>query len=261
MIHCPNCLKILFSINALQIHLKRSHNINTRHGSFSPFSCSEPKCGRRYSSWKSFRQHLIKFHLVRISCKTHVDPLYCKSQTPSTSKIYADSLYCKTQTPSTSKTYIDSLHYKTQTSSTENMISSDIHDNDNALLDKIYISNLSTSPPNFSLNIDDLKKQIKYNAMSFIKEMYAIPNIPRNHVQVLVDKVNELVSLNVSRVRDFVKSQLASKNLLASAMIIVDNYLEVLQNSFDGLSSEFLRLKEIKEDGSSVEPKEIIVGD
>jgi hypothetical protein len=61
---CQHCYYIMHSKLRLIKHLSNHHK-----GSFK-FKCNAPYCGKKYSTWASFKQHVSSKHSTRLSFVT-----------------------------------------------------------------------------------------------------------------------------------------------------------------------------------------------
>lgn len=74
MPHCTECDHLTPSIQALQIHNTIAHNLSNS----AVFRCKENDCSRDFSTWKTFKKHLLLVHSCFLSSPSQ--ERYCRDR-------------------------------------------------------------------------------------------------------------------------------------------------------------------------------------
>ena len=143
---CSVCKIDFASVDALYLHLKIRERINEN----AEFKCQERNCWRDFANWKTFRKHLIQNHKYPV----YVHPSSNKSDLSSISIEDVESVV----SPVITDNRIDDRNGGVS-------VDSDISD---------------------ALTVQFLKESVRNSLMTFISKLYADPNLPRKHIQLLM---------------------------------------------------------------------------
>lgn len=183
----------------------------------------EKNCWRDFANWKTFRRHLIQNHKY---------PVYVH--------------------PSSNKSDLSSIPIE----DVESVVSSVITDN------KIDDRNGGVSVESDisdALTIQLLKESVRNSLMTFVSKLYADPNLPRKHIQLIVDDLYEFLSDITTNLKSFLLNivKRIESNKLKNE---VDEVLRVVIEPFQDISSEYHRLKIFQEMGFYIPPESCIIG-
>ncbi|XP_034231512.1 uncharacterized protein LOC117639746 [Thrips palmi] len=233
---CTECKTETLSIQRLELHLQMNHQIFISHG-FRSFNCSDGDCGRDFINWKTYRNHLIRDHKVPLS----VHDVSNVSGEPPPKK-------CKLSTSDTSNC---SNVFNIPCSSVS--LSGECNNED---LFQDTPANSYESP-----DINSLKEPIRGMSNQFLNALYSNKSIPRSYIQTIVSEVSVFLGNSLKCVSGAVQTELNLAGVSSQTCSNVASYLNVLENPFRGLDSDYLRLQNFKKDPTWVDPEDVLIGD
>ncbi|XP_034238065.1 uncharacterized protein LOC117643328 [Thrips palmi] len=124
-----------------------------------------------------------------------------------------------------------------------------------------FIELESSATNNSSPAIPNVTESLKGASNQFLNKLYSYKGIPRNFVQTIVSEVTELIGNSVSSVKKAIQLELHGTGVSPVTLSNVNKYLDVLQNPFRGLDSDYLRLKNFKQAPTWVDPEDLVIGD
>lgn len=105
------------------------------------------------------------------------------------------------------------------------------------------------------IDINCFLESIKQQARVFVAKMYAKESLPRSMVQVIIDEFSNFLSGGfVDVLQKRIKLKLMSCNVDQDYIRDTDNMFNCLQNPFEFLSSEYFRLKDMKNSEHFIPP-------
>ncbi|KYN30159.1 hypothetical protein ALC57_00385 [Trachymyrmex cornetzi] len=230
---CFICGIELYTINQLHRHFKLIHKLDDNH---NVFKCAEVACYQQCSNWTVFRRYLNKFHIFA------------------------------TQNSSVPLEVISSSF---PLSNDESVHKIPFNYSNVPFYDNSYVSNEFNKDENFSLSTHDFHSKFPINQFFF-------KDVIRTHVSTLIGKLNsqpssrKMVQNYIEDTTDFlctvvsllctdITTILHDQNVNSNIVDKICSKLGVLKNPFEGLHSEYLRLKFLKKLGFYTAPKEYII--
>lgn len=211
-ITCFLCSKEFGAIKTVILHFKVSHCLTVG----DVIQCKQDKsCRRKFDSFRSFKQHLIRKHRILKQCTSAFSP---------------DMKVQKCN------------EYESDTFSTSDSIP-------NSNIAETMIYNCTT---------EDIIESIEHQCASFCAKLYANPLIPRSQVQFVLENVTELLSNGFGSL--FTKMMKSENGGNISNTDINIKMISMLENAFQNLSSDKLRLRYFGNNNYFIPPIPYYVG-
>lgn len=217
---CSICKSNFASVNALYLHLKIQERVNEN----TVFKCQEMNCWRDFANWKTFRKHLIRNHKY---------PIYVPNQ--------ALSGICN-------KANLSGI----SSCNEEIAVSPTISDSGN-----IDLSNISDNKDIGTIHF--LKENVRNSLITCASKLYAEPNLPRNHIQFIIDDFHELLSDIMTNLKLVLCNSLKGTDC-ENIKNAVDKALTAVTEPFQDICSEYHRLKIFQEMGYYIPPQSYVIG-
>ncbi|KAJ8686072.1 hypothetical protein QAD02_021866 [Eretmocerus hayati] len=222
MPRCTECMISFTSVERLHLHYKINHDLKK----LTSFRCKESNCYRDYSSWGSFKVHLIRDHFHEDkylkNCQTRCvagNVRVSVTQIPGIVNNFEPSIIVQTRAPVTSKIQekeSDSLpitakcqqskDLEVSTSSLNLEDSETNRDLNDASSDKNRSNELESldrkSFGKLESLLQSISDKVKDLLLEICTELYADPNLPRKHVRKSVESMECLVKSIVEGFKD-----------------------------------------------------------
>lgn len=104
-----------------------------------------------------------------------------------------------------------------------------------------------------------LNESVRNNLLTFISKLYANPNLPRNHIQLVIDDFHQLLSEAMGNLKPLLFNILM-ENISKDVKEKVEKVLTVLTEPFQDVYSEYHRLKIFQEMGHYIPPQSYVIG-
>lgn len=112
---------------------------------------------------------------------------------------------------------------------------------------------------NTEQNLVDLKEQLLHESAKFTSSFYNELSMNRTHVQTIVDSTRMFVNKIIF---SYLKPNVLNfaKNVDSAIQYKIEQVINLFENPFDSLDSEFKRFKYFKEQGTLIEPELYVTG-
>lgn len=111
------------------------------------------------------------------------------------------------------------------------------------------------------LTPEDIGNRLRSSLLCFVSKLYAAPNLPRNHVQVIVEDTKEFIDEMLSLVKTSIIEAFNEKNCNNSFVNHIEKLSHAVQFPFESLSTEYRRLKAFSDSGALIYPEMYAMGD
>lgn len=212
-------MKDLSTVHSLELHVYISHFFIDKK---APIQCKELNCYRDLNGWVGYRRHLLKHHKFRL-----FDDFEDNAE-----------VIDRSNNENKNKNQVET------SDSTDEFQTSDVCDR-------------SENDDNYNNSVI-YKERMHKGLISFVGKLYAASNLPRSHVQEIIDDVTELLGDFTSYIRFVMKDILKT-----SETHEIENLLHVLtawDASLNELSTETRRLKMLERTGCLIYPKAYTIG-
>ncbi|CAH0547809.1 unnamed protein product [Brassicogethes aeneus] len=247
------CSKV-FSIDvAFSKHIIYEHGLDDPMQSYQCLG----SCTRKYDCIKSFRKHLRNIHFYQ--------PRHHK---PSSKK--------QINKKSIVEEFQDYDHEADENNTTESDKNNDgneefffnfnLNDQNLVYIDKSIYKNYMKKNYEICEKLDELFQpnltefNIKQDAYDLTSKWYANKNISRKEIQFIINDVSTFYQRSLDSIADKTISILIDNNVSDSVSSDVINLFSQINKPFDDLSSEYLRFKQYKEQGTLIQPECILLG-
>jgi len=237
MLACFLCPLLFKNIETYINHLKIKHFAEYKGNSFF---CKQGNCLREFQALRSFRKHLeTKHKLDEISDNLSDDGqiFYSSEDVPSYSDINNAVAFNENESDFNESVSVlnDSVNVLDES------VSTDANDH----IDKHSVSSVE----------DDVKKA----AAIFLARLHASNNVNRKTVQEVIVGVQELLKKVLPSLKEEVLNSLVALNCDQEMLFRIADIFNISLNMFDGLSTEFKRLKYFKDNGFYTPPLEYTI--
>ncbi|XP_043279805.1 uncharacterized protein [Venturia canescens] len=215
------------------------------HPETNVFKCTDERCSRSFSLFKSFRRHRIRCHIT------------------------------ENGNISSQPTLPDNLHIASDDQSVgsfETIISEDISDEKLETENHPNISNDSDSDASVFENDDftasadekvNVEKSPTFESelLIFVAQLYNFLEIPRSKIDIIVSRFISLMYFTVSSIENDVKNLLHSENDYVKNFHNLDAILQSFISPLKKFDSERRRLNEFKKANTFIEPEQVVIGE
>lgn len=111
-----------------------------------------------------------------------------------------------------------------------------------------------------SVTINSFKHNVHNKSIIFISKWYNESVIPKNKVQTIINDVNMMQETNISILKNEVLNLLNESKCELNSISKITSMFDIIQNPFDKLESEFLRIKKLKQMGVYITPIAVHIG-
>ena len=210
---CFKCNAYLGSVKSLHTHFKIAHLL---HKEENEFRCIEGgDCFSSFSNWYKFKQHLLLKH----SCPK-IEKTVCDFQSSTTSKSYTEE--------KNKAHYVENKKSHLPYSEQEN------------------IKNSGDEPPT------DIPNLLQDIAVQFAAKLFANHKMPRSHVLEIMNEISNTFTEMLHVVKPIIRKD-CIENRGTEDFFFVDETLDFLVTPFSKLSSEYMYLKTLNENGHLIE--------
>ena len=120
---------------------------------------------------------------------------------------------------------------------------------------------ISNEPQTCNISLEDFKASLQVQAEAFVSKLYSKPNLPRNHVQHIIDDTDVFLGggyLNI--LKENCLQSLPSCNADVQVVTDLQKMFDVLQEPFKELKTEYQRLKCFKASSDYIPPESYSLG-
>lgn len=239
---CFDCNSRFDVVNDLMNHYRYHH----RFGPLHSLHCRQGICRRYYDSYDSLSTHLLShvndFELENVQNPdlplrgVHDDPGYN----------FARNLE-----------YVDNLNENVNGVREVEMVQI-IDDNANAI--DIGQNGDGLVNPNV-ITVDDFMAAVNSSALGFVSSLYAEPTLPRSHVQLLVNSTTDFLASGFLPLLHQKVCGILTEAELFNHIPEIEAMFNILENPFQGLETEYSRLKAFTANDNLISPESYIIHD
>ncbi|XP_057340567.1 uncharacterized protein LOC130677732 [Microplitis mediator] len=217
---CTLCDSLFLSYNAYVSHLKFIHQVNDY------FHCPMENCPRVYHT-----QYSLKYHLENHHSKKRSNIL---ERTIDESDDESHSVECHSEKPAAANQYVANTSFDNIKTNTSPQINSN-YDDTSENINNIFFSELER----------------------LISHLYSILDVPRSLIQIIFKLINSMFTNFSSIIKDIL---LDPDNTCETKNIKINSILGRVKESFNKLSTDYLRIKHFTSSKCYVQPEPVIVG-
>ena len=216
------------SLQSLIIHWRTFHSLIES----SEYECSLVKCGRRFSSLNSFKRHFKSKHASHFVRNT-------------------DNVATNTEIISLDENSIESDRTIERNTSPCKILDNEFND---------------SSVPSTSNNVDSdaepsFSNIFQHEILRMIMNLYSMPNIPRNIVQVVVEQMDNIAKVPMKMMQNKVEEICIESGVPLNRRNEISSMFEVFGSVLQENRSEYLRFKKLRQLGIMIDPTSEKIGE